>query len=245
MASKWAVGAVGGAAVVLVALFTEPGNPARSYYSFISSNIGMAALFGWIFRLMLITVVGAVWVLWNNETVSLKAFQLGIAAPAALAALLGIQANTKSSDVPLQVQQKEVLFDAFWAGVQGKAISVAGIGEIASQNAGSDESQQATSSIIERFSGANRRSASDALSQIWIEQSQDRASIVNQLFSAILPASDQYGYRVNLYIVRTLGILGQKWNGSEQQKEKLKSLKSIFNNDQTMNYWVDRAVANA
>lgn len=237
-------GALGGAAVAIAALFVQTTNPILNYIEWFDASIGIYALVGWIVRLMFLVGVGAFWVSLSAETSPTKAIQLGIAAPAVLAAMLGVTARD-FSDYPISPQHKPIVqaSHAVWAGIQGRPLSPREIeAAVPIPEAGtriSGESGQASkiaSDLISRFSGSERKAASDALARYHDEHRGERNVIVAALINAIEPSDKKYSYRINLYIARTLGVM-ESWVASPDQKQKVEQLGKIFD-DETMKYWV-------
>ena len=96
--------------------------------------------------------------------------------------------------------------------------------------------------LIAKFSGDERREASDQLVQLY---AANKSAVVAGLVNSIL-SNGPNRYRVNLYIARTLGSIPQPgWDGSVEQFNSVRALKSTPEYaDETFKDWVDKAVGN-
>lgn len=98
---------------------------------------------------------------------------------------------------------------------------------------------QQIADLIAKFNGADRRKASDQLVQLYPD---NKAAVIKALIDALLTDGPD-SYRVNLYIVRTLGSIQPNWEGTSEQLAKIQALKTSQNyQDPTFKKWVDRAI---
>ncbi|HMG73870.1 MAG TPA: hypothetical protein VK582_10245 [Pyrinomonadaceae bacterium] len=96
--------------------------------------------------------------------------------------------------------------------------------------------------LIGKFNGPDRLSASKRLGELY-PQSKDK--VVGSLIEALLPATDDRSYRVNLYVALTLGRIRPAWEGTAEQEKKIEELRTTPNyNDPTFKARVIEAVAN-
>ncbi len=79
-----------------------------------------------------------------------------------------------------------------------------------------------------------------------IELYEDKKNVVVEaLINSILEPSNSKSYRVNLYIVFTFARISGGWEGSNEQLEKIKSLRETQNyKDDTFRKRVDEAISN-
>jgi hypothetical protein len=86
-------------------------------------------------------------------------------------------------------------------------------------------------SLVKQFDGPGRLSASNTL----VELAQtNKPAVVSALVSGLRPVAEKSAYRINLYIVFTLGRLSGGWQGTPEQIERIRSLKSTsFAKDST------------
>ena len=92
------------------------------------------------------------------------------------------------------------------------------------------------------FKGSERKKASDMIAGLG---SQNPVAVVNSLIAAILPAPDNWSYRVNSYISRTLAMIKPDWYGTREQYLKFSSMIQTENyQDETFKKWVDQAQEN-
>jgi len=82
--------------------------------------------------------------------------------------------------------------------------------------------------LVNKFIGSERKIASSMLIELYRKNPR---SVVNALINGILTQSEKGSYRVNLYIAYTLGNIPSGWQGSQEQKEKIKRLMSTRNHD--------------
>jgi hypothetical protein len=95
--------------------------------------------------------------------------------------------------------------------------------------------------LIAKFSGEDRRKASDDLVQLY---EQHPTEVVNGLMNAIAGEGPN-SYRINLYIARTLGSIKSGWKGTQDQFARVKSLQASKDyKDPTFKLWVDKAIDN-
>jgi hypothetical protein len=92
------------------------------------------------------------------------------------------------------------------------------------------------------FKGSQRKKASDMIAELG---SENPVAVVKSLIAAILPAPDNWSYRVNLNISRTLALIKPDWYGTREQYHKFSSMNRTGNyQDQTFKKWVDQAKEN-
>jgi hypothetical protein len=96
--------------------------------------------------------------------------------------------------------------------------------------------------LIEKFKGPERRIFSDKLAELY---DANKSQVVDVLISSILPDTDYWSYRVNIYIARTLEKIPSGWEGTDKQLEAVKQLLKTRNyKDATFKARVDRAISN-
>ena len=97
--------------------------------------------------------------------------------------------------------------------------------------------------LVKKLDGPERLDASDLLVNLYKED-RNRMEIIRALIDSILPVGPT-SYRVNLYILRTLGSLQTPWEGTPSQYNRINDLK-ITNDykDAIFRYWADKALAN-
>lgn len=246
------LGALGGAAVTIVALLTQVVPPIRTYLAFSDQLIGNCALFGWLFRLLVLTCAGALWVKLNREIEPLKALQLGIGAPAAIAGLLGIAPNPGSDDFTLLRNTDPIrlqYFDAFYVGLLGQPLKfvdslAASISDSTGTSAPSTNVEAPIADdLATRFYSSERRVLSDGLSSLYKTGSPaEKNAIVEALIGALQANGDGKAYRVNIYVARTLALTNG-WNGTAKQRSAIENLAhSVEYKDDTFKSWIDRAL---
>ena len=92
------------------------------------------------------------------------------------------------------------------------------------------------------FKGSERKKASDMIAEL---SSENSVAVVDSLIAAILPATDNWSYRVNLNISRTLALIKPDWYGTREQYHKFFSLKQTGNyQDEAFKNRVDQAIEN-
>ncbi len=92
------------------------------------------------------------------------------------------------------------------------------------------------------FKDSERKKASDMLAEL---SSENPVAVVDSLIAAILPAPDNWSYRVNLYISRTLALIKPNWYGTRKQYHIFSSMNQTGNyQDETFKKWVDQAIEN-
>ena len=100
--------------------------------------------------------------------------------------------------------------------------------------------------LIGKFRSPERLSASKQLIELY---ESNKREIVARLVDSLLPDNVQDAYRVNLYIVRTLGHIRPNWEGSYDQINQIKKLREsqnyTDNKDDTFKKRVDEAIENS
>jgi hypothetical protein len=92
------------------------------------------------------------------------------------------------------------------------------------------------------FKGSERKKASDMIAELG---SKNLAAVVDNLIAAILLTPDNWCYRVNIYISRTLALIKPNWYGTREQYRRFFNLKQTGNyHDETFKKWVDQAIEN-
>jgi hypothetical protein len=96
--------------------------------------------------------------------------------------------------------------------------------------------------LIEKFKGDERRIFSNKLAEQYQTSQEDVLSI---LMNSILPESDYWSYRVNIYVTRTLAKISNGWKGTKDQLEAVEQLRQTRNyKDATFIKNVDAAISN-
>lgn len=95
-------------------------------------------------------------------------------------------------------------------------------------------------SLVAKFSGAERLSASNAL----IELAHTRKRpVIDALIAAIRPEQERAAYRINLYVVFTLARLRGGWSGKPAQVARIRAFKnSVLDQDSTFRARLDDAL---
>jgi hypothetical protein len=97
--------------------------------------------------------------------------------------------------------------------------------------------------LVEGFVGPERRDLSNQISDLYKKNPE---AVIDGLLQGILPDSDRWSYRVNIYIARTLERIKPSWTGSDNQIKTVEELKntSSYKNDEAFKARVDGAVSN-
>lgn len=241
-------GAFGGATVALSALILDEWGLIPSYLV-LYDVVGLAPFLGLIARIGMFVALGAFWVHVFSEVKPLKAIQLGIAAPAALAAAIGIEVSSSANDVPIDEANQSTLnyYWAFAAGLQAKKLSPRVSENAITQTefrteptaSVDDNFYRIVSDLIDQFSGPNRRSASDAIVNAYNEGNMEKQRIIVARLIGNSMSEGRYAYRVNLYILRTLGLLSE-WSCKETECKDFRMMNSLTS-DETYTSWYNRA----
>jgi len=251
----YAIGAVGGLAACIGLLLSQADNVLESYFAY--EAVRAYAFTGFGLRVALFCALGAFWVFLNPSTVPLTVFQLGMAAPFAIGALFSAVAEKEPPKTAVHIEngsgqvqagEKTTSFGAFWTGLLGKPLPPSISEEVSSRVESGEQNgsvaEKIAGDIVEKFRGNLRKDYSDTLIALYESNHDARSAIVNGLFLA-LQSNGYYEYRINLYILRTLGML-QSWTPTAEQSTKLATLSSDpLSRDPTFRFWVDKAIASA
>ena len=238
-------GGIGGIISVLAVLIVSNGEPLAGYVANLGVPPAGQLLVGYTVKVMGLFLLGGFWVWLNRETNRLKAFQLGIAAPAVITGMIATyQTKEAAAPTPPSSQGSSFLFSSAYAqdSLKNEAAAESSIfGNII----GGILNEPITATLPverlpERFSGADRRIASDRLIQLY---DSNKDQVVKSVVDALQKDGDNY--RINIYVARTLGLIPGGWEGTVSQKEAVESLRSTRSyQDKTFKENVDRAIAN-
>lgn len=96
--------------------------------------------------------------------------------------------------------------------------------------------------LVEQFSGSDRLTVSNFLIDAYGEEPTD---VVSALIEGILMPSEQFSYRVNLYVVFTLARVPGGWTGTNEQLSKIEALRRSSNyRDPTFKKRTEEAINN-
>jgi hypothetical protein len=259
------IGAIGGLFACIGLLLTQPGNVLETYW--INEAIRVSAFLGFGIRIVLFCALGAFWIYLNPQpgnasssiagNARLTVFQLGMAAPFAIGALFAtiaageVDKASKAPELTNQTGQEQVgdapsTFGGFWTGLLGKPLPkplvVAALAEASQKEVAGSVAEQIANEAPEKFKGSERRSYSDALVELSRSTPQAHYEIVAGLFAA-LQTGGPYEYRINLYILRTLGSIA-KWVPTPEQNAALAKLaEDPLAKDPTFKYWLEKTYA--
>jgi hypothetical protein len=233
-------GGLGGIVPLIAVLVVSEGEPLASYISNLAVSGVEQKFIGYMIKVVCLFGLGVLWVRLNNEQNELRAFQLGIAAPAIITGMIATyDAKTRAHSVsiefirpayadingPLRIHQAQVI------GIIGGILNEPIVEDLPIER------------LPDRFTGNDRRLASDRLIELY---PQNKQQAVNAVIQAIRPPERRDSYRVNIYVARTLGLIPGGWEGSEEQKQAIERLRShgSYQRDPTFKENVDRALAN-
>lgn len=252
------VGALGGLGALVGLVMSSVSAVLQSYFDY--AEVTAYALWGFAVRVGLFAAIGALWVYLNRETERLKAFQLGIVAPFAIAALLSSQlpkADAATGDIvnrqgENQVAERVSPFAAFWTGLLARPLAkplglpaTVPVTDLYPETAPTlNLASQVTEQAVEEFTGDDRRVFSDRLVELYKNTPAARPEIVTGLVDA-LQSEGAFEYRTNLYILRTLGTL----DGWTAQPDQLQAVEALADDqlaeDPTFRSWLSQATATA
>lgn len=96
--------------------------------------------------------------------------------------------------------------------------------------------------LIKALTGPQRRLEAERLAGLPKEQAAATNAL---LISSLLPQTDRWSYRFNLYAAFTLAKVSGKWTGTRDQYNSVVALKNSGNyEDSTFRFWVDAALLN-
>ncbi len=233
-------GALGGLTPVVASLLAAEGYPLTTYVSLLNTSpTVLSDLILLALQTVFFALLGAIWPILNGTTEGLKAFQLGIAAPALILGTLAARdyKDAISADpITETVQQR----------ASGAAVAPAGMLFAQLGGAGFVADNLSIADLPKLFDGVERRVASDRLIRLYRQDRDNRAKVVQSVIDAILPDRNTSSYRVNLYVARTLRLIPGGWDGSASQRAKIEALRntSSYERDETFRENVDAALEN-
>lgn len=96
--------------------------------------------------------------------------------------------------------------------------------------------------LLAALTGPYRRLEAERLANL---EGEDAVSAINMLVSSLLPQTDRWSYRFNLYAAYTLAKFPAGWPGSSTQLAAVQEIKKSGNyRDPTFKIWVDAALRN-
>lgn len=242
-------GAFGGMTPVIATLIVTDFYPFPEYV--ILDDPGGEALKKVVIYLLLtiaLLVLGGVWSYLNSATDALKAFQLGIAAPAVVIGTLSAKdaRDAKENDPELKVSSLKDITELDYSSVSWALYFKKPLPEL--QNSillaqfGNLSDQATIEDLPKLFGGVERRLASDRLISLYPE---NKERVVDAVINAIQEDSLKTSYRINIYVARTLRLIVGGWEGTQEDLSRIKSLR-MQNNYKDVNFKenVDGAVKN-
>ncbi|MFN3659052.1 MAG: hypothetical protein ACK4UO_17540 [Pseudolabrys sp.] len=236
-------GGIGGLVPIVAVLIASEGEPLITYIATFGTNY---KLIGYLIKVVGLFALGYLWVRLNSETNDLKAFQLGIAAPAIITGLIASYTPKDAPDTkPKEKGDIGIIIGTAYADPLSRPIVVQAtflkdiVGGLLDEPVVADVPIE---KLPELFSGPNRRDASDRLIKLYAD---NKALVVDAVINAIVPESSA-AYRINIYVARTLRLIPGKWEGSAAQLQAVELLKqrNSYRNDETFRDNVDGAIAN-
>ena len=108
----------------------------------------------------------------------------------------------------------------------------------------SDFRRAEISELLEKFRGPERLIASNRLIELY---PTEKEAVVKNLVDSLLPGRSKESYRVNIYIVFTLGRIYPNWEGTPDQIRKITELRNTSNylTDDTFRKRTEEAISNA
>jgi hypothetical protein len=184
----------------------------------------------------------------NKAQDALRAFQLGVAAPAVIVGMVAANnAKNQAERDPLlhqsaPTQQENSLPRTNMAPASMLMLEMSERPIINILLGGNLSDSLPLKDLPSLFSGVERRLASDRLIELY---PKNKKAVVEALISAIQPDSLRTSYRVNIYVARTLRLIPGKWEGTEAQRDAVAVLKKQRNyQDSTFKGNVDAALDN-
>jgi hypothetical protein len=231
LVSKHAIisGFAGGFIVAIASIFIEDIGVIRTYW-ILFDKFGYWAFIGLIIRIVSFMLLGGFWAWMMKEPNGFKAFQLAIAAPVTLAAILGLKSDAGIKEIIIDETNSERIqkFDYLWAGVTARPLSVQGLDRLIKNSnlneTNTTETEQFTQneisiiaqSFIDKFGGVERRDASDALSAYYNETNENSQKIIVKTLLINARTGGSAAYRINIYILRTLSRF-DKWQCPDEE----------------------------
>lgn len=229
-------GGIGGIVPVVAVLVAGEGEPLMAYVVAFPDSY---KLVGYLIKIVGLFAIGYFWVRLNAEQNELKAFQLGIAAPAIITGMIAsydkappakrvtfevvgaAHASSETFEMPQQT--------AFLRDIVGGIFNESVVDDLPIER------------LPELFAGPERRVASDRLIDLY---PQNREKVVGAVINAIKSESSA-AYRTNIYVARTLGNVPGGWEGTEQQRKAVEDLRGQRSyQDVTFKENVERAISN-
>ncbi len=241
-AELWIWGAFGGITPVVAALLVNEGHPFTTYLAAGFSNAVLKDLITKLFEISVLLIIGGAWAYLNNAPDALKAFQLGVAAPAVIVGMVAVNKAKEAAEKDRDLRQGSVIESLPRLNVIPASMQFLHVSEqpIKALLGGSLADSLPIQNLPSLFSGVERRLASDRLIELY---PNNKKAVVETLISAIQPENLSTSYRVNLYVARTLRLIRGKWEGTEAQRAAIGGLKNQKTNyrDPTFKENVDAA----
>lgn len=242
-------GAVGGLVPVVATLIVNEGHPFTTYLALIdTSPVVVKSILFYCFQIVVLFAIGGVWAYLNKADDALKAFQLGIAAPAVIVGTLATQqAKEATENDPLLGPSAAVVeagpvhadMPSFVSPVHAGFAPEGLVTKIQFRNLSKD---LAIRDLPKLFGTVERRFASDRLIALYPENKRE---VVAAVIAAIEPEKLSTSYQVNIYVARTLRLIPDGWEGTPEQRRAIDVLKADRNyRDATFKANVDGALRN-
>lgn len=219
-------GGLGGTIPVIAALLANKGYPLIDYWVIgPSAEVIRSAIFELV-KVAALFLIGGAWAYLNKAEDAMKAFQLGVAAPAVI---VGFVATNDARKVTEEDPQLRTTAPAPNARTSQINFVIAGAPPPHLTNPVvpiqfSNLSDTVPLEDLPRlFSGVERRLASDRLISLY---PSNKSAVVNAVIAAIEPQSSSTSYRVNIYVARTLRLIPGKWEGTKSQRDAIANLKN-------------------
>ncbi len=252
MGRNIAWGIIGGLIPIVANLLVSQGHPLITYFVLIESqNIigGKSKLIHevvfYLFQIFCFATLGGIWAVLNKAEDALRAFQLGIAAPAVIVGMVATNEARKLATADTLIELKNE--NPGRPQLQPGSIEADEFSRLILQPVQFGNFDVSDNLPIEAlptlFSGVERRKASDRL--IVLYQS-DPQRVLRALVGAIQAESLSTSYRVNIYVARTLRFIEGGWCGTPEQLAAVRTLTTQRSNyrDVTFKDNVDAALQN-
>jgi hypothetical protein len=242
-------GAFGGITPVVAALIVSEGHPFTTYLALLDTGPAVVkSMFFYVFQTGALFTLGGVWAYLNNAADPMKAFQLGVAAPAVIVGMLAVNDAKKATASDPLLRPSALVPDPTSPPLTKRVVrAIVPLPTsdlfIRTQFSSAPVAESLPIEDLPRlFPGVERRLASDKLIS---EYPNNKQAVIKALIAAIQPGDQATSYRVNIYVARTLRLIPGKWEGTEAQRDAIKNLTSQTNyKDQTFKENVDGALAN-
>ncbi len=253
-------GGIGGIIPIIAVLIVSDGEPLASYIANLAIPAVGAKLIGFVIKASGLFFFGIIWVIVNKETNLLRAFQMGVAAPAVITGMIATSEANQNKKPP---QERAAATTTTNSSRQDFEFALIGSAYASSASEKVEIQQLAffsdvwrgvlNDSIVDdlpieklpdQFSGSDRKLASDRLVHLYTASEQNRELIVSTLINSVKP--DVNGsYLINFYVARTLSQISGGWEGTSEQRQAIEQLRTHSNySDADFKGFVDRAIAN-